>query len=227
MRVIFPETQVNIILTALDFYVRVLIGQYDVFAASQRVLFSCGNAQDGKRDVREILMDLRDQIIPELHSLGFMGNYGIYNRDRDIRAGEAYNIYQEFRYKSAHFYHPEGGFSTSFDKPLWTGDDPYPHPSVFFTWSSDGTVIAEAQLCREQLQIIIDALEMYQNHIGHRYVKLFQYLSKEPDVMTLAGELEEVSGKTDIQDVVVQQDEKQSEKDGHTAEKLKKIIGKE
>lgn len=225
MKVTIPENQTSAILSALDFYIRVLIGQYDVFSDSQRMFLFYGNEQEEKRDVRKILMDLRDQIIPELHSLGITGNYGIYNRDRDIRAGEAYNIYQEIRYKRASFYHPEGGFSNSFDKPLWTGDDPYPRPSVSFAWNKGGGAVAvKAELCREQLQIVLDALEMYRNHIQRQYVKLFRYLSGSQKVQALAKELEDACQE---KDALGKQEEGQQGKIEAAIRELRKNISEE
>lgn len=101
---------------ALDFYIRVLIGQYDVLSGNSYRLSEVGGIYSGSEADR-FLLQIRDILLPELSNYGPYGSHGVYSPHRDIRAGEAYNIYQELRYRRAYFNHPEGGYSVDFDTP--------------------------------------------------------------------------------------------------------------
>lgn len=116
---------------ALDFYIRVLLGQYDVLSGNSYCLSEVGGIYSGS-EADKFLLQIRDILLPELSNYGPGGSHGVYSPHRDVRAGEAYNIYQELRYRRAYFAHPEGGCSVEFDTPLWATDDPFPHPEVSF-----------------------------------------------------------------------------------------------
>lgn len=181
----------NNISIALDFYIRVLIGQYDVLSGNSYCLSEVGGIYSGSV-ADKFLLQIRDILLPELSNYGPYGSHGVYSPHRDIRAGEAYNIYQELRYRRAYFNHPEGGYSVEFDTPLWATDDPFPHPEVSFHLDIYDKPRAAFTICKEQLQIILDALDMYLNYLQHHYFDLFSYLSSDADVLEYAKKIEKI-----------------------------------
>ena len=186
-----PGDDASNISIALDFYIRVLIGQYDVLSGNSYCLSEVGGIYSGS-EVDRFLLQIRDILLPELSNYGPGGSHGIYSPHRDVRAGEAYNIYQELRYRRAYFNHPEGGYSVDFDTPLWAKDDPFPHPEVSFHLDIYGKPRAAFTLCKEQLQIILDALDMYLSYLQHHYFGLFSYLSSDSDVLECAKKIEKI-----------------------------------
>lgn len=176
---------------ALDFYIRVLIGQYDVLSGNSYCLSEVGGIYSGS-EADKFLLQIRDILLPELSEYGPYGSHGVYSPHRDIRAGEAYNIYQELRYRRAYFEHPEGGYSVEFDTPLWAKDDPFPHPEVSCHLDIYDKPRAAFTLCKEQLQIILDALDMYLSYLQHHYFGLFSYLSSDSDVLECAKKIEKI-----------------------------------
>lgn len=176
------------VLAALDFYVRILIGQYNNLLWGLRDDPLDDSAASREALSRTLLM-IRHKILPDIDSLGLSGSYGIYSRERDVRAGEAYNIMLELRYHLAWLNSPEGGSSGEFEPPLWAADDPYPHPHAFFFVDAKGEGAVNVKLCREQLQIIIDALGMYAGYLHYQFQDVFRYLTDDKEVLETAKQV--------------------------------------
>lgn len=192
-KIIVLEDQAEDIKRALDFYYRFLAGQYEVLAMDYKDLLG-EKSQNGQNptEIAVILKQIRARIIPDLADLGLYGSYSVGCPECNPHAGIAYDLCQEFWYKRAWFLHPEGGTTIDFNKPRHVDNDPCPAPSVSYSFSRDGKVQVQISACRTQFLVMIDALASYFRLLSYRYIDLFLRISDDPEVVTLAGRLEDI-----------------------------------
>lgn len=192
-KIVVSEDQAEDIRRALDFYYRFLSGQYEILAMDYTDLLDEKDRHGRKpSEIAVILKQIRARTIPELAGISLYGSYSAGCSDCDPHAGIAYDLCQEFWYRRAWFLHPEGGTTIDFNKPRHVDNDPCPVPSVSYSFAGDGKIRAEISACRTQFLVMIDALTSYFRLLSYRYLDLFLRISDDPEVVTLAGRLEDI-----------------------------------
>jgi hypothetical protein len=117
----FNEKQAQVLMSALEFYSRVHMGQFHVISDEFRF------EHEFNQDNAHFYLDrLREMIFPELESNEY---YGIYN-DIVGPGQEAWDIYQVIRHARAWKRHPEGGWTVDFSTPIEAGKEPLPEITV-------------------------------------------------------------------------------------------------
>ena len=107
------EEQARITAKALDFYIRMRIGQWKELVD---VCYSMKNEDYlEKKDMLEhILLSARNILMPELNKT-FSQSYGVFNFEDTERA---FNVMKAVRSCTAYDNHPEGGLTVDFDEPI-------------------------------------------------------------------------------------------------------------
>lgn len=181
------KNEICTIINALDFYSRIWIGQYDRLLYDIRWYKNIHKLDDMENNIISDLMSIRNILLPEL-TYGFHSSYGIFSPEIDYRAGVAYNMQQEFRYKLAWFEYPAGGVTVNFNPPLRVESDPYDKPNAECKYENEKLII-EVDICKEQLDIILSAL-----HVNHAkqicdIVSLFSVYTNNNGVFTISQHL--------------------------------------
>ena len=111
------KEELETISACLDFYNRILIGQFD------RIMYLYYEAEDKER-TKNLLTQLRKTFLPELGG-GFYCSYGIANKDISINAKVSYEMYKIIRKELwiSRGCVPE--YSVDGDGPLRLSEEPY------------------------------------------------------------------------------------------------------
>lgn len=185
---VFTDDEIRIVLNALDFYSRIWIGQYDHILWDLRWCKSCRQLDALDNTLRNMFLDMRNIMLPELRHYGLSGSHGIFSSNRDVRAAIAYDMQQEFRYRQAWFQHPEGGYAVNFGRPLPCEDDPCDFPKAE-CYNEDGEFRIKVHIDDVQLGVILDALNIGILEYECQIQKLFEYYTENPDALRIAAEL--------------------------------------
>lgn len=181
--------KLGMIITALDFSVRMWIGQYDNIEDIMRWHKEV-TAESGIDDeVGHMLLKVRNVVFPEIADYGYYGSHGVYNPKRPIQGGVAFDMYQEFRTKHAYFLHPEGGWTREFDKPLWCKDDPYDRPAASLYRDGD-TTVATLTICKEQKDILVKSLKAYSLLLSTKLTDMLRIFTDNKEALDLMEEVE-------------------------------------
>lgn len=106
------EDQAYVIQDALDFYSRIMMGQFDNIAS----LFSIRLAKNVNREEETKLIEaLKNLYYPELHRSAY---YGIFHSDTPEDAKISWDLIQVLRYDISWYKYPEGGHTVNFHTPL-------------------------------------------------------------------------------------------------------------
>lgn len=183
MEIKCTEEELWKIQTALDFYVRMQIGQYDNIEDYMRWNKVVDRVDHVSDQVTGLLLIARNTVFPKLNrglsgSIGLSGCFGVFSQDRPVKGGIAYDIYQEVRYKRSYFLRPEGGWTVDFDRPLWCDDDPCPRPEASL-WKEGSTDYAKLKVCKEQKDVIVDALKVYAMLCETKLRKMLVYFTDD------------------------------------------------
>lgn len=187
----FTDKEIHIVLNALDFYSRIWIGQYNHILWDLRWYRNCDQLDALDNILRRKFLDMRNIILPELRYYELSGSYGIFSPDRNIKAAIAYDMQQEFRYKSAWFLHPEGGNTVNFGSPLPCKDDPCDFPKAE-CYNVDGKFRIKVYIDSTQLKVIIDALNIDILEYECQIQELFEYYTEDSDALSIAKEITEI-----------------------------------
>ena len=147
-------------------------------------------------------MLLRRILLPGLEGYGFSGSYGIFSEERDIRAGIAYDLQQEIRYKRAYFEHPQGGYTVDFHDPLPCDDDPCPFPRAYCR-TEDGKTALYVDAVDRQVQIILDSLYVQKAFVAGRFCEMFSFFTDDRPVLSIVDEIEGIYSKIPDRDFVM------------------------
>ena len=109
------EKQARVTVAALDFAMRVWLGQW------REIVERCMKYEPGKLDewcerreeAEALLLQARKIVMPEL--TGWGNHYGVYNRQETERL---YNVLLAVRSCLAYHDHPEGGTTVNFREPM-------------------------------------------------------------------------------------------------------------
>ena len=187
----FTDNEISIVLNALDFYSRIWIGQYDHILWDIRWYRNCRQLDELDHTLRRKFWDMRNIILPELRHYGLSGSHGIFSPDRGVKAAIAYDMQQEFRYKSAWFQHPEGGNTVNFGKPLPCEDDPCDFPKAE-CYNVDGEFRIKVYIDDTQLNVIVDALNISILEYACQIEKMFEYYTDNTEALSIAKEITEL-----------------------------------
>lgn len=187
MHFTFTTDEAGCIENALDLYPRIWLGQYDHIESDMRWQKDCTELDNAGTATQVNFMCIRSILLPELQRYGYNGSHGIYSPTRDFRAGAAYDIIQEMRFKIAWFEHPEGGNTVNFNTPLRSEDDPYPSINARCR-IRDGKTILDMDAVPEQIDIMITALKVKdaENHSDIRTI--FSFYTDNSDALGYAEE---------------------------------------
>lgn len=184
----FSESEMGMIISSLDFYMRMYIGQYREILYDLRWYRDCSYLDDLEDQLRIKFMQIRNILLPGITGYGWSGSYGIFNPDVDYRAGIAYDMMQVFRNKLAYFKHPEGGITVDFNPLMHCENDPYDFPSARCS-KQNGKVYAEININNEHLEIILNALKINNAKYNCRFRELFSYYTKDEAALRVADEI--------------------------------------
>jgi hypothetical protein len=119
------EEQADIVKDALEFYSRILIGQW------QELGYKCLDMKDKDypskmNTLKRGLATLRPLAFPELPA-DLSASYGVTSRVLPCRTWEIYTV---LRYRLAWTKHPEGGMARDYDEPVNYSSKPLPKCEV-------------------------------------------------------------------------------------------------
>ena len=113
------------LMSALDIYMRIWMGQYDHIEWTLRMLTSRFDELELKESARnQAWLLMRELILPELSGMPLGASHGIWGEHTDDRAQVAYDILQVVRHARAWHKNPKGGIGRDFDKPWIRGSLP-------------------------------------------------------------------------------------------------------
>lgn len=113
------EEYINLLISILDFYSRIVIGQF------AEILYSCIFGWDSS-----IVLNIKREKIQKIlnsikHKLS-IGSFGIYSKEVSEEAKIAYDIQQVIRYRLAWDNNPKGGITVNFDEPMRCSNIDFP-----------------------------------------------------------------------------------------------------
>lgn len=122
------EGRLREIISELDLFSRILIGQYGeiVSAATGTFIFT---TQDDL-GLASILKEIRGLLIPAIKGYGMNGSLGIWSKDTPLIAKRAFDIQQCLRYQLAYHKNPSGGITVDFGVPFIHGEWHVPTSNV-------------------------------------------------------------------------------------------------
>lgn len=214
----YTYDELNHILNALDFYSRVLCGQYEERVKIYRYQYLFYDLRCSY--LIKNLKKLRDICIPHLARSGFYISLGICNIDTPFIVKRAYDIYQVLRYQKAYHDYPEGGNTVNFNSPFIHGEwnirkvtittlnkliEPYYYPDYYPRGMQRGgecpLVIKEFNDDKQTLKVLRDvikidfiiqiALNFYELIAQRNLTEAFMILYPEKDDEEFMGVLEE------------------------------------
>lgn len=188
MVLVFTENEMGMIISSLDFYMRMYIGQYREILFDLRWYRDCSYLDDLEDELRIQFLQIRNILLPDIVGYGWSGSYGIFNPDVDYRAGIAYDMMQVFRNKLAYFNHPEGGITVDFNPLMHCENDPYDFPCVECS-NKHGKVYVKIDINNEHLEIISNALRINNAKYNCSFRELFSYYTKDEAALRVADEI--------------------------------------
>ena len=180
------EAECNMVISALDLYSRIWIGQYD--RIDEIYIYDIDSKWNKESRRHRVFQEIRNLLIPSL--LG-MGDYsscslGIWSEKTDIRAINAYDIKQRLRYELSWYKNPEGDIMVDYDTPMIRGSNG--DLSVFCETTEEG-VCATLYLSKEHLTVMQTSIEVYSFLINRKMQDAFRYFTSNEEVLSLAEEL--------------------------------------
>ena len=122
MRKVFRKKleEIDTIISNLDLFSRILIGQYDEIIEKISGIFIYH--ENEVPELTKALVCLRCELIPELKCYSLSGSLGIWNDVTPLIAKRAYDIQQVLRYQLSYHRNPEGGITVNFNTPYLHGE---------------------------------------------------------------------------------------------------------
>lgn len=109
------ENHANVVKSALDMYSRTLMGQFESIQWEMEKHSDIWKNQELRETAAELLKTLKSAFYPELRNYQ---SWGISNIKNPLESKIAYEMYKVITSAMAWKENPEGGLTTSFDKPL-------------------------------------------------------------------------------------------------------------
>ena len=192
MELTLRHEEIGEAIRSLEMYISMHLGQYDRINTMYR--FNGGEANYNKVVAGEAerngrFLYIRNTLMPELQKYSLTeANRGIFQSITDPRARDAYDVSQVIHYTLEQFQKAEGRTVISSGSPLFSGR--YPHPEGKVSKDAKGEVIT-LSLCREQLEIMIEAAEVYLYLQRGEIGQAFTFFTDSQAILREAGYLEE------------------------------------
>lgn len=186
--------QVHSLISALDSYSRIWMGQYSDIAMNLRVEFSLYRLDERGIDcaIRCLLEAIRALAIPKLATFGFSGSFGIWNPDTDQlskgKACNAYDMQQMIRHDEAWHTHPEGGSTVNYKEPWIQGT--LPPLACDCEGDSEESFHMVLHLLPAHYELLFEALEVNALLLELRLRDMFAFFFDKPSALELASSLE-------------------------------------
>lgn len=120
VRVTLSPEQARAVVRALDVYLRIHIGQFNI------ILEQFYGKDFDRDEIEGLLFEARDKLFPGLHGRGHSLSASACP-EKSAKIG--YDVLQAIRQKEAFGRHPEGGMTVNFDDPHWISDS-IPRPKA-------------------------------------------------------------------------------------------------
>lgn len=192
-KIILKGSEIQMAISALDFYSRIWIGQYkeilDLLHGHMKGILH----QDIQEQIIVNLQCLRMKVYPKLgHDLN--GSYGIFNPEVASTAGLAYNMQQVLRYTYAYAEYPEGGYTVNFSKPIATGKAQL--PLCIIGKNADEVWEITIDLSGEYRKILKMALDMYKSLLLIDIKAIFSQCTNDVEALEYAEKVENILKKS-------------------------------
>ncbi len=211
----FNDEDCSNAIDALDFYSRMFIGQYNMIDRNLCMLINDYYEFNYLEFTRRHLYTAARSILfkdTDIANWELNGSLGIFSKDTDIRAKNAYDIQQYLRYSAAWCRNPEGGHTVDFRPPLLSGNLGEANCSSEII---DGAVITNAMLKGKQVKIVLQAIKIYIMLLNIDLVGIFNEYTDNKLVIEIIALIEKLcpqSMKDDNRDKKVKQLQKLYEK---------------
>ncbi|MBR4342232.1 MAG: hypothetical protein IKP88_05965 [Lachnospiraceae bacterium] len=174
------DDEISICVSALDFYNRMYIGQYDEIDWSIRMrLISSENYREREYTRRKLYEAVRSIIMKDtsIGEYNLDASLGIWNEQTDNRAKSSYDIQQIMRYIEAYCRSPEGGTTINFYEPLIKGS----LSEIGCECRQENEHVIETIIINsEHAEIMDDALYIYTLLHSHNVKGIFEYFTDDP-----------------------------------------------
>lgn len=182
--VILKDEDIVTLEKALDFYMRLWMGQY--YHITYDLRFDCHKKYPKGEFIDALLLAIRVLVMPELATYPISASHGISDPEVDVKGRLSYEILKTIRHNRSYCQHPEGGWTVDFDEPSKVTDLPFP---LNETHKDGDKVISTTQLHAHHLSTIFEALSIYLCYLSKDYKGLFSHVTNDPIALSLAKTL--------------------------------------
>jgi len=181
------DSEIYTCIDALDTYNRLFIGQYDIIDSNLRMRTDLDERFYDEDNTRCLLYEaMRSRVFKNssIAKYDLRASLGIWSDETDDRAKCSYDIQQVMRYKDAYCRHPEGGYTVNFRDPMIKGKLPEIECECRL---KEESVIETISITGRHAQIMDDALYIYGLLNQYSIRRAFEYFTKDPIVLEIAG----------------------------------------
>lgn len=129
LRLELTGKQADVLVSALDLYSRILIGQFEEIAHLSLV-YNVDMLPENMMERHHQFSDELRKLKERLLAIPRNGSFGIHSREVNDAARVAYDIQQVVRNALAWERTPEGGIGVNFDRPMQTGSQKLPPATI-------------------------------------------------------------------------------------------------
>ncbi|WP_172135035.1 hypothetical protein [Adlercreutzia sp. ZJ473] len=188
--VVLDNDEASILMSALNIYSRIWVGQYDHIEWELRNLtlaFSEFNLKENARKKAWLLM--RKLILPELSDMPLEASHGIWSEHTDDRGQTAYDILQVVRHARAWHKNTEGGIERDFDRPWIHGSLPPIQCSC--EGEGDGLLMTIA-LTPAHAALMADAASVMSSIVQQDLFEAMSHYTMSEEALDIAKSIEEL-----------------------------------
>ena len=190
MEVAFGNEEVRTLMSALDTYMRIWMGQYDHIEWTLRMLTSeLDKLELNESDRKQAWLLMRDLILPELSGMPLGASHGIWGKHTDDRAQIAYDILQVVRHARAWHKNPKGGTGRDFSKPWIHGSLP---PAQCTCEGEDESLLTTLVLTPAHAALMADAVSVLSSVINQNLVEVMSHYTMNEKALSIARSIEEM-----------------------------------
>ena len=186
-QIVLKDQEIKSLEKALDFYSRLLMGQYD------HMVFELGlNAQKKMIDqefMHALLLAIRKMTMPDLPNgiaNHIHASYGIASPELDTNSKLSYEILKTIMHNRSFIEHPEGGTTVNFNEPLSVSGFPFPENE---TNKTGDNIVSTTKLKNYHIEPVINALNVYCCFLTLDMKAMFEYVSDNYIALSLADSL--------------------------------------
>lgn len=187
---VLDNDEANALMSALDVYSRIWMGQYDEIEWELRMLTSDLNKLKQEESARrEAWLLMRRLILPELGDMHFGASHGIWSEHTDDRGQAAYDILQVVRHARAWHKNPEGGMGRDFDKPWIHGS----LPPIQCSCEGDGdNLLTTLVLTPAHAALMADAVSVLSSIVRQDLFEAMSHYTMNEEALGIAKSIEDL-----------------------------------